>query len=339
MTLPSLLLRHDKAGDAIKSLPALRALRAALPLEPLHLLVSRHNASLFEKEPGFTVHVLPSHWAMLKPEVLLAHLQQNGLPVGFSRVVSLLADAFEETDHLLELFPATEKYAAAIVDSKLISVVRRLPLKRQTPRGQSETLNIAEFLSTAFGTNLLASVSQYSRAPVLLDQDLHEAESLMGKKNGPWLGFCPFAGLKNRSHPLARWEAFLKQATRSPFVEKFFLLGSPDDCAALEKLQSICYHPQKTQLCFPSTFRTLGAYLKRLDGVVAVDSGPLHLAQALDVRSLGILSGGDAQRWFSSLNPGDQILRRGWVQRFPTSLEMTWAFRRWLRHLPVVECL
>ncbi len=83
------------------------------------------------------------------------------------------------------------------------------------------------------------------------------------------------------------------------------------------------------ELCFPSSFRSLGAYLKRLDGVVAVDSGPLHLARSLGVPSLGILSGGDSVRWFSPLAEGDMLLRRGIFNRFPTAYEMLRTYQKW----------
>jgi ADP-heptose:LPS heptosyltransferase len=328
---PCLLLRHDKAGDAIKSLPALRALRARVPRTELHLLVSTHNASLFEKEPGFHVHSLPSHWALLNPEVLSAHLGHSGLPAAFSRVVSLLCDGFAETDRLLSLFKSTETYAASVVDPGLRDRVNVLKLPRNSPAKRDESLNIALLLSQAFDIDVAEGIETFTAAPVLTDEDTREARALMGEKTGTWLGFCPFAGLKNRSHPLKRWEAFLPQATRTPHVDKFFLFGAPSDCRALEILRDRCYHPEKVQLCFPSSFRTLGAYLLRLDGVVAVDSGPLHLARAQGVRSLGILSGGDAERWFASLTPGDQLLKRGILNRFPSAFEMTWAFRRWLR--------
>ncbi len=330
MSGPCLLLRHDKAGDAIKTLPALRALKAAAPKLDLHVLVSAHNASLFETEPGIRIHRLPPHWSLLKAEVLQTHLAHHGLPPAFSRVVSLLCDPFEETDRLLALFKATEKYALSLKDTRLSETVNLLKLPRNSPAKRDETLNIALLLSQAFAADLVPRLESVATAPELTAEDHREALKLMGEKNGLWLGFCPFAGLKNRSHPMQRWESFLPQATRVPNAARLFLFGAPSDCAQMEVLRERCYQPDRVQLCFPSTFRTLGAYLQRLDGVVAVDSGPLHLARALNVRSLGILSGGDAQRWFTKLNPQDRILKRGLLHRFPSALEMTWAFRRWL---------
>ncbi len=329
MTGACLLLRHDKAGDAIKTLPALRTLREADPNLETHILVSSHNASLFEHEPEVRIHVLPQHWHGLADEVLLTHLGHGGMPTAFSKVINLLCDPSAESDRLLKLFRATEKYSAHF-DASLDGEVNRLTLPRNSPAKRDESMNILMLLGGAFDKDLLPLHDVGDKEPVLHDEDAREALTLMGEKDGTWLGFCPFAGLASRTHPIERWEAFLPQATRSPFVEKFFLFGAPGDCKRLEQLRERCYRPEAVQLCFPSSFRTLGAYLLRLDGVVAVDSGPLHLAHALDVRSLGILSGGDYKRWFATLGEGDRLVRRGLLNRFPTSLEMTWAFRRWL---------
>ncbi|MBY0369675.1 glycosyltransferase family 9 protein [bacterium] len=333
MNGPSLILRHDKAGDAIKSLPALRALKARFPHIELHILVSPHNSSLFEYEPGLHAHRLPPHWENLKPEVLRDHLANQGMPRAFSRVVSLLCDAFEQNDRLLMLFPATEKFAVSLWDQSLQSEITPIPLPQGTPAGSDECENIAWILSQAFCVDLPNVSLPTSGAPVLSEQDRREADTLMGQKKGVWIGFCPFAGLKNRSHPATSWERFLQQVSRTPQLEKIFLFGAPSDCSALEQLQRQCSEPQRVQLCFPSSFRTLGAYLRRLDGVVAVDSGPLHLARTLGLPVLGILSGGDVRRWFASLGAHERLLRRGLFNRFPMGWEMTWAFRRWLRQL------
>ncbi len=320
-----LLLRHDKAGDGIKSLAPLRALRKLLPNVPLYVLTSHHNASLFEVEEGIQSIRLPSHWVLLADSVLLSCLAQQGLPSHFASVVSLLCDPSEETERLLKLFSAEKKFARHTRDGSVIP----LPLPGSSPKGRDESTNIALLLGAAFGLDIVSETKNTSRAPLLLPSDRFEAQTLMGEKKGKWVGFCPFAGLKNRSHPLERWEAFLPQATRAPGIAKFFLFGAPSDCRALERLRDRCYDPNKVQICFASEFRTLGAYFLRLDAVVAVDSGPLHYAHALNIPSLGILSGGDAKRWFHQLGPSDRLLRRGFFSRFPSATEMLWAFRNW----------
>ncbi len=327
----TLLLRPDKAGDALKTLPVLRALRGEGIGAPLHLLVSTHNASLFEHEPGIQLHVLPTHWREVPKDQWLSELGLRSLFPQFERVVNLLCDASEDADLLLGAIPAKTRYSAKLFDASAdwAHTVHLLDLPEETPAGRSETENIALLLSQVFITDLVASYSRYSAAPLFSQEDHLEAQEKMGVKNGQWLGICPFAGLTQRTLPLARWRKFLHTVTAEERFSKFFLLGTASDFNRLNEIRDAAIHPEKVEIVYPSSFRVLGSYLSRLDGVVAVDSGPLHLARALGIRSLGILSGGDVARWFSPLPPGDHLLPRGWLQRYPSAAEMLRAFTQW----------
>lgn len=330
------LLRPDKAGDALKTLPVLRALFAELPATRLHLVASDHNASLFVHEPGVQLHVLPRNWKRMKRDNWLAAL---ALPRDIDAVVNLLCDASEDADELMDAIPTSARYTAALARSRVSASpdgfptgYAKLSLPESTPAGRAETENIALLVSQALGRDLATAAARFPAAPIFGPADEAEAQEKMGRKEGPWLGFCPFAGTTQRTPPVKRWERFIPRATQArearPF-EKYFLFGTPADYSKLERLRSLAASPERVELCFPSSFRALGAYLKRLDGVVAVDSGPLHLARSLGIRSLGILSGGDTERWFSPVPEGDMLLRRGFFNRFPSAIEMMWAFEKW----------
>src|SRR5262249_10896310 len=114
--------------------------------------------------------------------------------------------------------------------------------------------------------------------------------------------------------------------------QHYFLFGSSNDVPLMGILKSEAQDPASVTLVTPSSFRALGAHLLLVDGVVAVDSGPLHLARALGVPSLGFLSGGDSKRWFPPTErKSDLLLRRGLFSRYPSAFEMGRAFRRWER--------
>ena len=110
----TLLLRPDRAGDAIKTLPALRALRAEGLGSPIHLLASSHNFSVFEPEPGIILHVLPTHWRDVPNDQWLAELGLSSLFPQFERVVNLLCDPSEDADRLLGAIPAKMRYSASL---------------------------------------------------------------------------------------------------------------------------------------------------------------------------------------------------------------------------------
>jgi hypothetical protein len=319
-----LLLRPDKAGDAIKTLPVLRAVSSKAGEYELSLLSSENNFSLFEFEPGIRVYCLPKNWKKMKRGTLLHSIFGSETVDSFSKCVSLLCDKSVEVDQLLELLPAQRKFAAWP-----IPFGEELKLPENSPAGRDETQNIGLLIDQVFHCDLANHLKDFSSVPSFTESDLSEANEKMGPKEGRWLGFCPFAGNQNRSHPIKKWARFVSKVTSEKDYDKFFLFGAPSDYRRLEELKESSKMKDATELCFPSSFRTLGAYLKRLDGVVAVDSGPLHLAHSLEVRSLGILSGGDVERWYPVLNQGDFLLRRGLINRFPSVLEMMWAFEKW----------
>jgi ADP-heptose:LPS heptosyltransferase len=71
-----------------------------------------------------------------------------------------------------------------------------------------------------------------------------------------------------------------------------------------------------------------------MDAVVAVDSGPLHLAQAMQIPVLGFLSGGDSARWFAKPNPQHRIASSRATQSFSILFQLRWALKRWVSPLP-----
>ncbi len=320
-----LLLRPDRAGDALKTLPVLRQLRLRFPQAEFHLLASEHNASLFAFEPGYSIHVLPKQWKRMKIEKLKHFFVSMGGD-RFTKAVNLLCDPSDGMALLFSAIPADSKYSTSL---EPIEGVIPLTLPEETPAHRNETENIAILITQALDADLRSRLEETPGAPILSDTDRAEADEKMGPKRGLWLGFCPMASHKTRVHPVKRWQKLLQRVTAQEEFEKFFLFGTPSDYRHLEKLREVVNAPERVELCFPSTFRTLGAYLERLDGVIAVDSGPLHLARSLGVKSLGILSGGDTERWFPNLKEGERILRRGIFNRFPTSFEIVWAYDKW----------
>ena len=303
--MKALLLRPDKAGDAIKTLPALRALRRRLDGE-LHVLPSKFNESLFSTEPGIKC---------LRPEQ----------PVTDEYDLALLLP-FDPTEAMLEQLrsvSANQRFAFG----GAYPGVTGLELGEHSPEGHSETQNIVELMERAFGFRLTSQFANVSEKPVLLADDNEEALKNMGTKSGAWLGFCPLAGGADRTHQLKRWKGFIHWVVSRNAYQKYFIFGSPSE---EESLRELCPSAPEALFCTPSSFRALGAHLSRLDAVIAVDSGPLHLARALEVASLGFLSGGDRDRWFPK-KAGHWELPRGLIDRFPFRWEMKLKYSQWER--------
>lgn len=318
----SILLRHDKAGDAIKTLPALRALRSALPNEEIHIVCTPHNASLLEVEPGVKLHCLTE-------TVTPAFIETINQCGPFDRLINLLSDPFESSDQLLTRIQAVRRFSRSLEQPELARRFNIISVASGSPQNQNEILNIAQIIEASFGIGLDIDLSA-NHAPTLTAGDKTEAMIQMGTKASErWLGICPFAGLQNRSHPIERWNKLFLKIVQKGGYDKYFLLGTVGNLELMNSWKQQSNAPEKVYVCTPSTFRSLGAFLERLDGVVAVDSGPLHFAYALGIRALGILSGGDVERWFPTISQRDSLLRRGLIDRFPFPWEMLRAYKRW----------
>lgn len=331
MSDPVLLLRPDKAGDAIKSLPAIRALKMARPELDLHVLASEHNASLFENEPGITVHELPEDWENWRSNRLRSYLLSQGMPQAFGAAVSLLCDYFPNVQKLLLGLPAAKKFSVTrlnwVREESAALVAIHLP--NRAPEGRDETSNIADILSAAFTCDLAPHLAKMDRAPVLNAADRASAVDLLPETAKKRLGLCPFAGTAQRSPNLGKWKRLVKKLVDAEPNTEWVIFAPASGLDAARELVP----PHKGdafRIVSAPSFRVLAACFERLDAILAVDSGPLHLAQAMNVPSLGFLSGGDRDRWFGRLGSKDRLLSRGIFSRFPSTLEMWWAFRRWV---------
>lgn len=311
-----LLIRPDKAGDAIKTLPALRVARSQFPDYKFSVLCSTHNASVFAYEPGVRVFQLPPNWERLTENDLSEALERMPFPETFDKTVNVLCDEFPSVDLLQKLITSKEKFSRST----------GLRLLKDTPIATPEDMNIAYLLGQALNADFISSIESFPCAPVISSADDREAHGVLGPKFQRRFAICAFAGTEQRSHSMKRWRSFVKLVARGAQPAEIYLLGTKQDREHLEFLRN---GNSQIEILHPSSFRAMGAYLNKMDGVIAVDSGPLHLAQALGVPSLGILSGGDFRRWFSKLQPNDRLLPRGLFSRHPALIEMSFAFRKW----------
>lgn len=310
-----LLVRPDRAGDAIKTLPALRALVAQAPSLEITLLASEYNDSLFTLEPSVQLLVLPHRWERLETPELAVALSKL-LPNPFDVAIGLPADPSPELARLMPLLPARRQ----------VSVLSTPPFSSPVARDERE--NIASLITQGTGVDL--NPLTVSAAPLAGEADRREAEQMMGEKRGRWIAITPFASHAHRSLSTPTILALINALGAHPAITRVVLPGGPGDRDRLEQLKQGSRFPEKVQPIFPSTFRALGAFLDRCDGLVSVDTGPLHLAVALEMPVLGFLGGCDQARWYPMKFPRFTFVRRGYFGRFPTRLGVLRHLRRWL---------
>lgn len=323
-----LLVRPDRAGDAIKTLPALRAVKERLAHWEITLLTTEFNDSIFSFESGIRLASLPAHWEKLS-ENELKRTVADRVGAEFDIAVCLPCDPTPEVKKIAPLLPAKKTYSVADQGGT------QLRFPSGSPVGHDERENIAFLIGTAIGIPLAAT--GFPAAPVLSAIDRQEAREQLAIKRGKWYALCPSASMAKRSLSPSTVSALIDLISAKEDVEMVLLPGGPSDYDKLEELKRKALRPEKVRPVFPSCFRALGAYLERCDGLIGVDSGPLHLAIAMGLPALGFLGNCDQARWYPMKDPRFTFVHRGLFDRFPTKWGTKRAVDHWLSAKPAAE--
>lgn len=108
----------------------------------------------------------------------------------------------------------------------------------------------------------------------LMDED-HLAAADMAKNLGDFAVLCPGANWLTKRWPVQRF-AQLVEPLRKQFGLNCVVAGGPGDAALAEQI------PGAANLCGKTTLMQLAALMQRAALVITNDSGPMHIAAALD---------------------------------------------------------
>lgn len=142
----------------------------------------------------------------------------------------------------------------------------------------------------------------------------------------------------HRNWPLGRWAALLQQWSRT-YGRRFVLVGDPGESAAAERVCQLVDSGaaiNATGDC--ATLDLLIGLTSHAAGYVGRDTGPLHLAAAMDQPVVAVFGGGTWPRFMPAATRGYVATRRlpcagcGWVCRYTeqhcltsVSVESVWA--------------
>ncbi len=88
-----------------------------------------------------------------------------------------------------------------------------------------------------------------------------------------------------------------------------FLLGGKEDMAVCASIERMAGTPARN-LCGQTSIPELGGYLNKMDLVITVDSGPMHMAAALGVPVLALFGSTDPKRT-GPYGTGHRVLQHG----------------------------
>lgn len=286
------VFRALQLGDLLVAVPALRALRAQFPNAEITLIglpwaksfVQRfhHYVDRFVEFAGYPgiaeVDVVPERTACFIEE-------QRAY--GYDLVIQMHGSGKTSDLFVLTLgAKETVGYYKGRAPSGLT-------LGAPYPDDQPEVLRNLGLVK------LLGCTGEDSRLEFpLFNRDRAEAAALLRRlprANRPWIGL--HAGARP---PARRWPAEYFAAIADDFARRFgaqvILTGGPGEAATV---QAVVKHMQTKPICLAgeTSLGGLAALISELDLFVSNDTGPAHLANALDTPSITIFGPADYRRW------------------------------------------
>jgi heptosyltransferase I len=287
-----LCLRLERIGDLLMTLPALAALRAAAPEAAIDLVVGSWNADLARAIPGIDrVDTMDADWLSrgaggLSPFAMVARMAQwrgrdydlaiNFEPdirtnlalaaVGAPRTVGFSSGGGGAVLDVALDYDATLHTA----DNALAAVRAAVGAAPEAP--SSATLAIPE-AARAEASRLLAPLAAAVK-----------------------VGIHVSAGRLVKQWPEARFREVAEWLVRERDAG-IVLTGSPDDRAQVDVVRSALPADRVVDLTGTADLLVVAAALQRLDLLLTVDTGPMHLAHAAGTPIVAVFGPSDPKRY------------------------------------------
>jgi ADP-heptose:LPS heptosyltransferase len=277
-----LTVQFKSLGDTVVSIPALTAILRRFPDCELHALVSEASAPLLRHHPAVTrVWAVPRKARRAQYLSLIRALRAEH----FDRAVDLGCN--DRSAILTFLSGARERLGAS---QKSGFWGRRLCFTQSiasAPLDRHESLRLLHILSPW-------NISPPDKIEIQLHTDPAVTNPLSRDASKPLVVCNPGAGSSKKQWPVAQWARFHDLAANR--YQLAYIHGvSPLEAQLIQELKTqVPTAHILPQLDLPQ----LLAAIKSADAMISNDTGPMHFATALGVKSVAIFGPSLHQRWY-----------------------------------------
>lgn len=293
-----LIFKPDEIGDAVCGLSALAELRRILPAARLSLVCRPLTAELYERSDLFD-------------EITLYEPGGRGRPFRrrLRRSLASLSDDSFDMGVFLRTYPAGFREFLSVpcrvrihpLDPRLRSASPYRPqVSLWSDERRHQALQMLEIISPMSGR-------RYDFEDVVLpalriiEADVAAVEKLIGASPPPYVVVHPFAKDETREYPMDRWALVLERLSEELDV-MLISIGGPGDPQLPERRGLV-------QAQGSLSLMQTAQLLRGAAGFVGNLSGPAHLAAALGVPTMTIMSGHSLPAEWAPLGPRSHILR------------------------------
>jgi ADP-heptose:LPS heptosyltransferase len=291
-----LVLRLDRIGDLLMSLPALADLRRAYPGAHIRLAVGRWSEEIARRAPVDEVLVWSAPWVGRPSEgaetwrALWAHARA----LRASRpdlALDLQGDV--RASGLMALTGARDRVGYANTGGARL-LTRVVPLDETVSWIEQNRRAVAAAAGpAAIGSG--ARVELLTAADRQRARDLLAAAGLDGHR--PLVGLHASGGRPVKQWATGRWREVAQRLQRE-FGAVFLLTGTAADRPLAEEVArgvGGAVHDFTGRLSLIDSLAVIGA----LDLFLSADTGPMHMAAAVDAPSVSVFGPSDPRRYFS----------------------------------------
>jgi lipopolysaccharide heptosyltransferase II len=288
-----LVIRLDLIGDLVLSMVLARALKRTYPEAEVDLISVPASAKVIEGDPdvahlfGYDPNiwrrpralVQKKNWRELRALLKMLHAREYDLAISvfgkWAGVLAALSGARRTLGFGRESFPGL--------------MTDKVPGKHWTPGEKKHEVDYCLELAAAAGATI-GPEDRYSHLYVS-EQATREVEQLLaaeGVQPGRSLIACHVSANNGQSKrwPVPYWAALIDRLIREEGAY-VVLTGAPNDLPLIEKITRRM-REQPINLAGKTSLTQLAALLKRADLLISGDSGPMHMAGAVETPLIAI---------------------------------------------------
>lgn len=291
-----LVLRLDRIGDVLMSLPALADLRRAYPGARIRLAAGRWSEEIARRAPVDEVLVWSAPWVGRPSEGAQTRraLWGQALSLRAPRLdLALDLQGDVRAAWLMALTGARERVGYANTGGARL-LTRVVPLDETV----SWTLQNRRAVAAATGA---APIGESARVELLTGSDRQRAREILATEgldgHRPLIGLHASGGRPVKQWAAGRWREVARRL-EAEFGAALVLTGTAADrplAAEVARGLGGVVRDLTGRLSLIDSLAVIGA----LDLFLSADTGPMHMAAALDTPSVSVFGPSDARRYFS----------------------------------------
>lgn len=288
-----LVIRLDLIGDLVLSMVLVRVLKRTYPDTEIDLVSVPASAKVIEGDPDVTrlLGYDPNIWR--RPKALLSKKNWRELRALLktlhSREYDLAISVFGKWAGVLAALSGARRTLGFGRESFPGLMTDNVPGRHWTPGEKKHEVDYCLELAQAAG----ATIQPEDRYPYLCvaEQAEREVEQILtqaGAQPGRSLIACHVSANNGQSKrwPVPYWATLLDRLICEENVQ-VILTGAPNDLPLIEKITTRM-HEQPLNLAGKTSLTQLAALLKRVDLLISGDSGPMHMAGAVETPLIAI---------------------------------------------------